>query len=228
MAKWNGKKKAVTFSFDDGLREDAKLIEIFDRLGLKGTFNIPSGVLLEGHPLNDPKENFSFSEIRDAYAGHEVAGHTLDHPRLSKLADEEIIRQVEEDRLVLSEACGYEVVGFAYPYGDCDGRVAKLIKEHTGIRYGRLVERPRTPFAFLGQDPITYLPSLYIGDKDFEETVRAFLSVNESEPRLLCIWGHARDFGAKTGVSWELFEQRCRQLSGREDVFYGTNREVFL
>ena len=46
---WNGKKKAVTFSFDDGVTQDIRLIEIFNKYGLKGTFNLNSGFLgLEG------------------------------------------------------------------------------------------------------------------------------------------------------------------------------------
>ena len=46
---WNGKNKALTFSFDDGVRQDIRLIEIFNKYGLKGTFNLNSGFLgLEG------------------------------------------------------------------------------------------------------------------------------------------------------------------------------------
>ena len=39
---WNGKKKAITFSFDDGVWQDRRLIEIFNKYGLKGTFNLNS------------------------------------------------------------------------------------------------------------------------------------------------------------------------------------------
>ena len=35
-----GREKALTFSYDDGVLADRKLIEIFDRYGLKGTFNL--------------------------------------------------------------------------------------------------------------------------------------------------------------------------------------------
>ena len=42
---WNGKNKALTFSFDDGVRQDKRLIEIFDKYGLKCTFNLNSGLL---------------------------------------------------------------------------------------------------------------------------------------------------------------------------------------
>ena len=34
---WNGKLKAVTFSFDDGVTQDIKLIEILNKYGLKAT-----------------------------------------------------------------------------------------------------------------------------------------------------------------------------------------------
>ena len=40
---WNNKKKAITFSFDDGVEQDIKFIEICDKYGLKATFNLNSG-----------------------------------------------------------------------------------------------------------------------------------------------------------------------------------------
>ena len=35
-----GKHKVLTFSYDDGRQEDRRLVEIFNRYGMKGTFNI--------------------------------------------------------------------------------------------------------------------------------------------------------------------------------------------
>ena len=32
---WNGKNKAVTFSFDDGVTQDIRLIELLDKYGLR-------------------------------------------------------------------------------------------------------------------------------------------------------------------------------------------------
>ena len=37
-----GKAKALTLSYDDGVRQDKKLIEIFNKNGIKGTFNVNS------------------------------------------------------------------------------------------------------------------------------------------------------------------------------------------
>ena len=38
------KEKAVTFSYDDGVQQDKRLIEILDRYSIKCTFNINSGL----------------------------------------------------------------------------------------------------------------------------------------------------------------------------------------
>ena len=38
------KIKAVTLSYDDGIRQDKKLVEIMKKNGLKGTFNINAGL----------------------------------------------------------------------------------------------------------------------------------------------------------------------------------------
>ena len=108
---WNGKKKAITFSFDDGVTQDIRLIEIFNKYGLKGTFNINSGLLglpgelvRNGEKINHTK--VKASEVKSIYQGHEVAVHTLTHPNLTTLDEETIIRQVEEDRMALSNLSG--------------------------------------------------------------------------------------------------------------------------
>ena len=46
------------------------------------------------------------------------------------------------------------------------------------------------------------------------------------KPGCLDVWGHSFEFDAEK--SWEKFEEICRDLSGRNDIFYGTNREVLL
>ena len=37
-------KKAFTLSYDDGITQDRKLLEIFNRYNLKATFNLNSGI----------------------------------------------------------------------------------------------------------------------------------------------------------------------------------------
>ena len=41
---WNGKKKAVTFSYDDVVTQDRRLMEMMNTYVVKGTFNLNSGM----------------------------------------------------------------------------------------------------------------------------------------------------------------------------------------
>ena len=46
--RWkNGLSHALTLSYDDGLEADVRLIEIMQRNGLKGTFNLNSAMFNE-------------------------------------------------------------------------------------------------------------------------------------------------------------------------------------
>ena len=229
---WNGKKKAVTFSFDDGVTQDVRLIEILNRYGLKATFNINSSLLgLPGSLVRNGCEvshcKIRAVDVKEIYRGHEVAVHTLTHPNLTKLDDETVTYQVEQDRRTLSELVGYEVVGMAYPCGGVnnDERVARVIRETTGVRYARTIT---STHAFAEQENLyRFNPAVYYIEKELDGIVDEFLSSESDEPQLLYIWGHSYEMDAGY-ISWERFEEICRRLSGREDIFYGTNSEVLL
>ena len=141
---FNGKMKAITFSYDDCTTQDVRLVELFNKYGVKATFNVNSQLLGEPGDLvrfgvNVRHDKLPAEEIKRIYEGHEVAVHTLTHPRLQDIAeDDEIVRQIEEDKKNLEEIMGYDICGMAYP---CDGnnveRVAEIIKNRTKIKYAR-------------------------------------------------------------------------------------------
>jgi peptidoglycan/xylan/chitin deacetylase (PgdA/CDA1 family) len=232
---FNGKKKAITFSYDDGVTQDIRLIDLFNKYGLKGTFNLNSELLgnqneliREGvriaHNKIDPKD------VRAIYAGHEVAVHTLTHPRLPDIAeDAEIIRQVEEDRKKLSELVGYDVVGMAYPCGGVnnDDRCAKLIKENTGVRYARTITSSES---FDPQENLfRFNPTCYHhGDwNKLFALADEFLALKTESPKIFYIWGHAYEFDIYP-ERWAIFEDFLKKIGGKDDIFYGTNKEVLL
>ena len=119
----DGKVRCFTLSYDDGITQDLRLIEIFDRYGLKCTFNLNSGLFgLQNSRSDFPRpvqnDRLCADVIRETYRNHEIAVHTLTHPNLADLQDEaEILRQVDEDQKNLSALAGYPVVGMAYPGG---------------------------------------------------------------------------------------------------------------
>lgn len=230
---WNGKNKAITFSYDDGVLQDIRLIEIFNKFDIKATFNLNFGLLgqtetllREGVCVDHTK--VSAENVRKIYAGHEIAAHTLTHPKLTEIKDDEkLIYEVEQDRLKLSELAGYEVVGLAYPCGSYDDRVVSLIKNNTGIKYARAV--PVTESFEPCCDLYRYYGTLYHHknwDKLFDMG-RQFLELESDTPKVFYIWGHAYEFDIYP-ERWEMFEEFCRMMSRKNDIFYGTNNEVLI
>lgn len=231
---FQGKMKAITFSYDDGVTQDIRLAELFHKYGMKATFNLNFNKLGKTGAL--VRDNWNVNHTKNApadvphiYAGHEIAGHTLDHPRLPAIEDDgEVIRQVEEDRLRLSEIAGYEVVGFAYPCGGVnnDERVADLIRNNTGVRYCRTITSNHS--FDLQENLYRFNPTVYHHsemDKMFE-LGEQFLSLKADTPQIFYIWGHAYEFDI--GDAWGRFEEFLQMMAGKDDIFYGTNKEVLL
>ena len=229
---FNGKMKAVTFSFDDGVTQDKRLIEIFDKYGLKCTFNINSELLGKPGMLNCSNVTVAHvkprpDEIAKIYKNHEVAVHTLTHPNLTTLDEEEIIRQVETDRKNLSKLVGYEVVGMAYPCGGVnnDDRVAEIIKNNTGVKYSRTIT---CNHSFDLQDNLyRFNPTAYIMKRGkMRELAEEFVNLKPDKPQIFYIWGHSYEFDIEN--SWAKFDEFCKFISCRDDIFYGTNTEILL
>ncbi|MBO5354517.1 MAG: polysaccharide deacetylase family protein [Clostridia bacterium] len=223
--------KGLTFSYDDGVTQDIRLAELFHKYGMKATFNLNSGLLGLDGSLNREGKTVSHVKVNPAdvkriYAGHEVAGHALTHPCLPRQTDDEIVRQVEEDRLKLSELCGYEVLGFAHPFGNYDSRVTELIKGKTGIKYCRTV---KSTHAFdIQQDLYEFHPTVY-HHREWDEMFELgekFLNLKTEQPAIFYVWGHAYEFDIHN--TWDRFEEFLKMMSGKSDITYGTNSELLL
>ena len=227
------KKKAITFSYDDGVTQDIRLIELLNKYGLKCTFNLNSELLSKKGMLIREGQRISHykvhpQDVKDIYDGHEVAVHTLTHPNLTQRDDAEVIRQVETDRLNLSRLVGYEVVGMAYPCGGVnnDDRVAELIKKNTGVKYSRTIT---TTGSFDLQDNLySFNPTAF--HLHFDELMRlgtSFIELKPETPKVFYIWGHSyeMDYGADY---WVKLEEFFKLISNKDDIFYGTNKEVLL
>ena len=232
---WNGKSKAITFSYDDGVTQDIRLAALFHKYGMKATFNLNSGLLgREGELVRNgvtiSHNKVNAADVRHIYEGHEVAVHTLTHPILPRIEDEgEIIRQVEDDRLALSDLVGYEVVGMAYPGGGVnnDERVAKIIREHTGVRYARAFE---TDGSFSKDKSLYRYRGTCYHHAEFDKMLtlgEEFLKLDAKMPSVFYIWGHAYEFDIYP-ERWGQFEEFLQMMCNRADIFYGTNKEILL
>ena len=230
---WNGKNKALTFSFDDGAVQDERAIEILNRYGLKATFNLNSGLLgtvgkdtYNGRTIS--RDKISSAKVRSLYRNHEVAVHTISHPNLTQLSEDDIVFQVEKDRALLSELCGYEVYGMAYPCGGVnnDDRVAAVLREKTSVRFSRTITS--THNFDLQTNLFRFNPTVYYTEADkMFALAEEFLSSQKNTPQLFYIWGHTYELDYGDSITWERFEEFCRLVSGHDAVFYATNSQIF-
>jgi len=84
------KLKALAFSYDDGNIADRKLVGIFDKYGMRGTFHIPSAWL-----KTKPQNRVTEAEIKTLYAGHEISGHGANHVSMPKLSQEKLCAELQ-------------------------------------------------------------------------------------------------------------------------------------
>ena len=228
------KRKAVTFSYDDGVVHDVRLVELLNQYHLKCTFNLNSEVLGYCFFLKDENHRIAHyrvrpEHVRELYEGHEVAVHTLTHPNLTQLDEAEIIRQVEEDRKNLEDLVGYDVVGMAYPCGGVnnDDRVASIIRQHTKIKYCRTTTC--TGSFDIQEDLYKFNPTAYhIADWDqLMELGRKFVEMQPDSPQIFYVWGHSYEMDLDSSY-WAKLEEFFKLISNHDDIFYGTNAEILL
>jgi peptidoglycan/xylan/chitin deacetylase (PgdA/CDA1 family) len=80
-------------------------------------------------PTRDAPPIMQASDIRQlADAGMTIGFHTLRHPALTLLDDDDLDSALTEGREALASAANSRVDFFAYPYGRTDGRVADAVK----------------------------------------------------------------------------------------------------
>lgn len=220
------KLKALTFSYDDGPKEDRHFIELLNKYGLKGTFNLNSGFMPE---KKDENERVALEEIHDLYNGHEVAVHTVHHPFLEKMPTSVVTTEILEDRRNLEKYVDYPVFGMAYPFGTYDKHVFDACRA-CGIKYSRTTEAHHN---YILPTEWLKMPSTchHADEKLFELADRFVNSTPKNESRftthgwLFYVWGHTYEF--RTNEDWERIERFFELVSRRDDVWYATNVQIY-
>ena len=209
-----GYHKALTMSYDDGKLADRRLVEIFNRYGIRGTFNLNSGLWRQDADRIHP------DEARALYAGHEIACHTVRHPTIARCPLPEVAMEILEDRRALESVTGYPVRGLAYPNGSVSDDITRLLPL-CGIRYGRIVGNSGG-FA-LPEDPMRWEATCHHSHRLLELGQEFRALFKKQYLYLMYVWGHSYEFDQQN--NWELIEEFCRQMGGRDDIWYCTNIE---
>jgi peptidoglycan/xylan/chitin deacetylase (PgdA/CDA1 family) len=209
-----GKHKVLTMSYDDGKLEDRRLVDIFNKNGIKGTFNINSG--LEEDPARIPQAEYS-----KLYKGHEVACHTVTHPTISRCPLTSVAQEIIDDRKKLEEIMGYPVRGLAYPNGSYSKEICDMLPA-LGIRYGRIVGS--TDDFAMPEDFLRWKATCH-HNHNLMENGKRFLELKKKQYLyMMYVWGHSYEF--TNADNWELIEEFCKMMGGADDIWYATNIEI--
>lgn len=210
----DGKHKALTMSYDDGQRYDLRLLEILNRHGIKGTFHLNSGKLGDERFVTP-------EEVATAYVGHEISVHSLTHPFLERISDEELVYEITEDRKNLEALCGYPVRGMSYPFGTYTKELIDKLCV-LGMQYSRTVKNtgrfdPPTHF-------MEWNPTCHHCDPKLMERLESFKNHTSPMP-LFYVWGHSYELPCDH--NWDVIERFCAVAANDPDVWYATNIEIF-
>ncbi len=223
-----GKKKALTFSYDDGVLQDIRLAEMFRKYGMKATFNLNSGFLgiqqsLDWYGENLPFTKVSADKVKEVYEGFEVATHSLSHVNLTQVDEDMLKVQICDDIKNLEILTGGKIIGHAYAGGWFDDSVAKKIGE-LGIKYARTTQN--TENFDLPENFLMWHPSFHDNSPGIEKAAERFVKEEAEQLRLLYIWGHSFELDCGNGERWGKMENLLKTLSYKEDIWYAENGEI--
>lgn len=177
--------RTAVITFDDGFRDAIRYaVPILRARRYTATFFIVAGLLGQRSEwLADLGADLPLADggtlLQLHRSGFQIGAHSMTHPRLSRLSDEDLLGELSGSRAVLEDLLGSTVTHMAYPFGDYDERVRARAGEAgyqsaCSVRIGRsvpdddLLGLHRIPVS--GTDtPLDFLARLHSG-YDFRET----------------------------------------------------------
>ena len=222
-----GKFKALTFSYDDGVRADKKLLKVFAKYGLKGTFNLNSK-LFDCQCWHDRMDE---EETYDAFkgSGQEVALHGARHIFLDKVPLCEAVKETCDNRAYLEEKFGKIVRGMAYAYNGYNADIKRVIAD-LGVVYARTTH---STYGFgIPTDWLELNPTCHHREKQLAPLADEFFGSSPAEqfkhrePWLFYVWGHSYEFDDDN--NWEVIEDLGKRATeNKDDIWFATNIEVY-
>lgn len=221
---FNGKNKAITFSFDDGNFDDIRLVELLKKYGLKATMNLNSGSISYAHSWEFCNKaqihHINYFDHPNLYDGFEIAAHTYTHPDLTTLDKVTVFNEWKLDIKILEYLYNCKIEGAALPFGRWNQDTYDCLKE-LGILYCRTT---RITHKFDLPNDLMLDPTCKFIDKDMMLLAEEFLSLPNDKPSLFYIYGHSYELAREE--SWEKFEEFCKFISFRDDICYDTNINI--
>lgn len=223
-----GKTKVFTLSYDDGVVQDRRLAQLLREYGIKGTFNLGSGLLGHGDKGGFPgKPDLDISkvgaeELETVYATHEIAGHSLYHSSLDKVGTPLAAYEIIEDKRRLEALTGKPLQMFVYPFGMYNADIIRLLRL-AGYQGARTITSTHT--FDIPQDFLQWNPTCHHNDPRLMELADQFVNSPPLFPLLFYVWGHAYEFDDEG--NWSVMENLVAFMARyRDSVWFATNGEI--
>ena len=220
----NGKTKVFNVTYDDGVLQDVRFVALLNKYNLKGTFNLNSGLMESEfewtHESGRVIKRLSKDKAVPLYQGHEIACHTLTHPYMHDLSEQEILHELQEDKANLEKLFGREVKGFAVPFDYYSGRIENCVRQ-CGFSYARISQESRS---FAPQtDYFNWKATVFHTDPELEQLTRQFIESDE-ELAIFQIVGHSYDLDVEN--MWDRIENVFRMIAAHKEILPMTTIEI--
>lgn len=134
-------KKYIIITVDDGYKDNYTILyPVLKKFNMKAVIYYVTGVNYNTWTADDMGEKrfdlMSEKEVQELHKSGliEFGGHTLTHPSMIKLSDEDLKKEIENNKRDIEKIIGEKLVSFAYPYGHNSKRIQKAV-ELAGYKY---------------------------------------------------------------------------------------------
>lgn len=203
--------KYFVFAIDDGTVYDKKVIDIFNKYHIRATFNLNSGLQdFVWYQDDKPVERLKLFENRHIYDNHEVASHSLTHPYLTSLSDEDVYREVKEDINNIERIFDRKVTTFSFPFDYFDERTINIIKS-VGIKQ---IILPEIDDSFRFPSDLFHIKVTSWNIDDALDKVDRF--IRDKNTKLFVYLSHSYDY--EFANSYNKLERLCEIVKNCSDI----------
>ncbi len=226
-----GRNKVLTLSYDDGVEQDIRMVELLRSAGIKCTFNISAGCFFpedKSHPEGKIHRRMTATQCLNTYTDDvcEVAIHGYNHTMLPNMDSATACCEIIDDRRELEALFGRQIHGMAYPYGLTNDTIVDILRL-CGVYYSRTIVSTEKFTIPATADEWLRLPATchHVNPRLMELCDQFLAPGNPRPPKMFYLWGHTYEFDEKN--NWHVIEEFVEKMKGHDDIWYATNMEVY-
>lgn len=197
-----------TCSFDDGGKDDLKIVKLLQKYKLPATFYIVLDWV--------GKDGFlDWDDIKEMdRLGFKIGSHSITHPSdLKKLYDEQLHFEIQNSKDMIETALGHNIESFCYPRGRANERVKRFVVD-AGYVEARGTGKP----GIIRADDRFYLPgTIHIyqrkeyDNKSIWEFAKETIDKVKKEGGYCNIWAHSAEI--QKFQNWGVLEDILKYAS---------------